>query len=176
MVTQEEIKSLLKYKKKKGIFTFRKNYKKYKKGDKLHTSINGAGYPSCGILKNCILVHRLAWFYMNGYLPKEGIIHHKDSNKLNFKWKNLEHISQQCNIIASGNLSNNTSGIKGVTWHRTYNKWQANIKVNGKNICLGRRTDKIEAACLRLAGEQCLNWSSCNTNSTAYIFVTEELK
>ena len=123
MFTQEEIKKILKYKKKKGVFIFRRDYKKYKKGDTLHTNINGSGYPSCGILKERILVHRLAWLYKKGYLPKEGIIHHKDTDKLNFKWKNLEHISQQCNVLANkNNLSNNTSGIKGVTWHKTYNK------------------------------------------------------
>jgi hypothetical protein len=35
--------------------------------------------------------------------------------------------------------------------------------------------DFDEAVCTRLAGEQCLNYDSCDTNSTAYQYVQQLL-
>ena len=45
--------------------------------------------------------------------------------------------------------SNNTSGYKGVVWSASRQKWQAIIKVNGKNKFLGYFDDPIEAAHVR---------------------------
>jgi hypothetical protein len=39
----------------------------------------------------------------------------------------------------------NTSGIKGVSFDKTRNKWRAHIKINGKQMHLGR-FDNIEDA------------------------------
>ncbi len=33
--------------------------------------------------------------------------------------------------------SNNTSGVKGICWHKKSNKWYAQIVFNNKNIYLG---------------------------------------
>lgn len=40
------------------------------------------------------------------------------------------------------------SKYKGVIWHKGYKKWQAVIKVNGKNINLGKLTSERLAAML----------------------------
>lgn len=39
----------------------------------------------------------------------------------------------------------NTSGIKGVSWHKRIRKWQAQIKISGKKICLGYYADIKDA-------------------------------
>lgn len=49
---------------------------------------------------------------------------------------------------------NNTSGIKGVTWHKRDKRWKARIKVNQKYINLGSFNTKEEAKQAREIAEE----------------------
>lgn len=49
---------------------------------------------------------------------------------------------------------NNTSGIKGVRWHRRSGKWQASITFKGKDYHLGYYADLEEAAKIRNIAEK----------------------
>lgn len=49
--------------------------------------------------------------------------------------------------------SRNTSGIKGVSWDKSRQKWQAYIKFKGKNYFLGRYDKKEDAAKIRKVAE-----------------------
>lgn len=49
-------------------------------------------------------------------------------------------------LIIPGMFSHNTSGYRGVTFNKQCQKWQAQIKINQKNIYLGIFEDIIEAA------------------------------
>lgn len=49
-------------------------------------------------------------------------------------------------ISKAGSLAlNNSSGIKGVSWDKTRNKWKAFVRINGKTKNLGRFLSKEEA-------------------------------
>lgn len=48
---------------------------------------------------------------------------------------------------------NNTSGAKGVSWHRASGKWAARIQIKGKQISLGYYDTVEEAAEARKAAE-----------------------
>lgn len=71
-------------------------------------------------------------------------IDHIDGNPVNNQRDNLRPASRSQNQANRGKPKNNTSGFKGVSWHR--NKWQASIRVNYKPIHLGYFDDPIEAA------------------------------
>lgn len=43
-------------------------------------------------------------------------------------------------------MSNNTSGYKGVRWHKNSKKWDASISFNQKRYCIGSFNDPKEAA------------------------------
>lgn len=58
-------------------------------------------------------------------------------------------------LIASDKLhSNNTSGVRGVSWHRRMGKWQARIMYQGKAISLGTFINFEDAVKARRAAEE----------------------
>jgi hypothetical protein len=61
---------------------------------------------------------------------------HIDGDTLNNQRYNLRPAIRSQSQINRGRQNNNTSGFKGVRWHQ--NGWEANIKVNGKKLYLGR--------------------------------------
>ena len=49
--------------------------------------------------------------------------------------------------------SNNTSGVRGVSWHKSRNKWVVHIHHQGKEIHLGIFTNLEQATAIREAAE-----------------------
>jgi len=133
------------------------------------------GYVKIGVAGRIYLAHRLVWFYMEGYFPKNISIDHIDRDKLNNKWANLRLASQQCNIRNTGDRIDNTSGVKGVYWVKRVKKWRAGIILNGVYKSLGSYFNYSNAVCARLAGEQCLSWGGCDNSSPAYLYVQKML-
>lgn len=81
-------------------------------------------------------VHRVAWLYMTGEWPKNEI-DHRDTDRSNNRFVNLREATSAENKRNVGAQSNNTSGHKGVSWHKSSGKWSANIKVDNKQHHLG---------------------------------------
>ena len=91
-------------------------------------------------------------------------IDHKDGNGLNCQKHNLRLATNEQNCRNQNKPINNTSGFKGVSWHKQRQKWVAYIKSNYRRIHLGVFEDRAEAAAaydvaaIRLHGEfACLN-------------------
>jgi len=72
---------------------------------------------------------------------------HIDGNGLDCRRHNLREATNQQNQANRGVPANNTSGYKGVHWHRARQKWQALIKIAGKQRYLGLFATREEAAC-----------------------------
>ncbi len=79
-----------------------------------------------------IIMHRVIMNVSNNVK-----IDHKDRNGLHNWRKNLRIASASQNAQNKKKPSNNTSGYKGVHFHKPYNKFVARIFVNGKRIYLG---------------------------------------
>lgn len=168
-LTQEVVQHLFTYKPETGELRWKKApFTGSKKGASANTSCNG--YYVVRIYGKIYGVHRIIWLYVHGYLP-ENEIDHIDRDKTNNRIDNLREVSRQCNRRNTGLQINNKSGITGVSFKSLHFAWAASITVNNKYYSLGIYTDYIEAVCTRLAAEQCLGWSDCNANSTAYQFV-----
>jgi hypothetical protein len=71
---------------------------------------------------------------------------HKDHNGLNNQRYNLRQATHTQNGRNTRISTMNTSGVKGVGWHKGAEKWHARIAVDGNRIHLGNFTDKEEAA------------------------------
>lgn len=81
------------------------------------------------------------------------VIDHIDGNPLNNRKENLRICTQQQNVFNHKVAKNNTSGITGVSWDKTRNKWVAQIVYNNKNYHLGRYNNKQDAINARINAE-----------------------
>ena len=80
---------------------------------------------------------------------------HLDRNPSNNRKNNLAVKSRRDNSLNSGLQTNNKSGIIGVSWSKTENKWRASINIsNGKQRIIGRYDFKIDAIIARLKAEK----------------------
>ena len=78
--------------------------------------------------------------------PSEDmVVDHINRNPLDNRRDNLRVCTQHENIFNTSMQCNNTSGVIGVTWDKSRNKWIAQIQINGKNKHLGRYNTKEEA-------------------------------
>lgn len=73
-------------------------------------------------------------------------IDHEDHNGLNNQRYNLRSATVAQNGHNQSLSKTNTSGYKGVTWDKVGRKWRAYIKINDKDINLGRFIDILDAA------------------------------
>ena len=89
------------------------------------TKINGQHY--------CI--HKLIWLWHYGTLPEQ--LDHINRNSLDNRIENLRPASFSENMSNRKLFSNNTSGCKGVSWHKRKNRWFAYVDVCKKRRCLG---------------------------------------
>ena len=91
------------------------------------------------------LGHRLAWFMVTGSWPEEEI-DHEDTIRHHNQWTNLRPASHTNNIYNRQVQKNNTSGIKGVAWHKPRQKWRAYVFKDYKQQHIGLFDTKEEAA------------------------------
>lgn len=93
-----------------------------------------------------LLAHRLAWLIVTGRLPL-GPIDHVNMDRSDNSIANLRCATVTQNNRNRGPQSNNTSGHKGVTFHKATRKYHAKICVNKKRISLGY-FDSVEQAAI----------------------------
>jgi len=173
MITYERLHELLNYDSETGRFTW-----KVSRGNKVNVGAiagwnEARGYLQIGIGKKLYYGHRLAWLYFYGYTPEHGL-DHINQNKADNRISNLREVSVACNLKNRGLPCNNTSGVKGVVWYKRDKKWQAGIKINQKNIYLGRFVTKLDAAISRFEAEKKYNWSDCDMKKTSAAIYIEE--
>lgn len=139
----ENLKRILRYSKSTGQFVWRVKYSKKVVAGAVAGGLNSAGYVVIGIDGKTYYAHRLAWFYVTGVWPSQ--IDHKNGNRSDNKWSNLRIATHQQNILNAKRASNNTSGSKGVSWHKAAGKWSAYIILDGKKRHLGLHETPSEA-------------------------------
>jgi hypothetical protein len=144
MITQYEIKSVLNYNPDTGDLVWTDClYNRIRKG-KVAGNPTKLGYQDVMYKGKTYKAHRLIWLHVYGELP-DLQIDHIDGNGLNNRISNLRLCTQFQNKLNSGKPKTNTSGHKGVSWHKRLQKWQTRCVVDGERTHLGYFTDKEEA-------------------------------
>ena len=116
--------------------------------------LNG-GHISVSIGNSRYLVHRLIWKLSTGEDPGKYQIDHINGNRTDNRIENLRKVTHQQNGMHRSNPQiNSRSGVIGVCWRKSSNKWEATIHHNGKSIFLGLHKTKEGAIAARIAKEQ----------------------
>lgn len=97
------------------------------------------GYIAVEINSCAYLIHRLIWFMITQQWP--SLIDHVDGDPTNNKWDNLRLCNSQENSFNRGMFNTNTSGVKGVHWHKQAGKWQVGLRLDGRYKSLGLYKD-----------------------------------
>lgn len=159
-LTQERLKTLLRYDPETGVFTWlvwRPNGVKV--GDvagAVHK--RGGGYLKIKVDGRSYLASRLAWLYMIGTFPQHRI-DHEDTDKLNNRWRNLRAATASQNAANRGANRGSKSGIKGAylksDHHRRAKPWASCIRVDGtvKHLGTFAKPEEANAAYAQAATE-----------------------
>lgn len=150
LITAEFVRGILDYNSQSGVFRWRCRSDVHPSWNARHVgNIAGCfmmnGYCKISILSKAYLAHRLAWIHTFGEFPKQELDHINgcvSDNRIN----NLRCASRRQNATNTPVRCDNSSGYRGVYWHKSAKKWHASIKVGGKNLNLGLFADILEAA------------------------------
>lgn len=123
-----------------------------KHADREAGCLSPTGYILIRTYGKCLKSHRVAWFLHYGKWP-ENNIDHLDGIRSNNRIKNLRDVKQTVNGKNCNMNCNNISGVTGVHYCKTRQKWVAQIKVNHKLISLGRYENKLDAINARQEAE-----------------------
>lgn len=139
-ITQDEANKLFKYE--DGRLYWKKSPAKGMKDGSRAGGLNSNGYRVVRIDNRGYREHRVIFLMFNGYMPRfiDHINMIRDDNRI----ENLREANRSQNGINRKMQSNNTSGYRGVAYHR--GKWVAGIQVNNKHIPLGYYYNKEDAA------------------------------
>lgn len=140
MITQDKLKELVTYT--DGHLVRKKSRAKHPAGvpigskmqKGIGTKINGQFYR----------LHRLIYLYHYGYMPEQ--IDHINRNCFDNRIENLRPATSSQNARNRKKFANNTSGIKGVCWHKRINKWGVSCSVFGKQKHCGYFDNLLDAA------------------------------
>lgn len=170
-ITTAYLKEALHYDPETGDFTWRgdrprdhfkhlRNYNSYLStlaGKKAGNARTKDGYWKVGIIGNELQAHRIAYaMHLNielTDLPEQ--IDHADGDDLNNRFANLRPATQNQNQHNKGIYSNNTSGFKGVSFHKKTQKFSAGIRINGvrKHLGLFSTPEAAHAAYVKAAND-----------------------
>jgi len=126
-LTQQELKRLVTYNPKTGIFTCNKEGAiGGRKEGQILGSPNSRGYLCLRVAGKKYLAHRLAWLFMKGKFP-EKLVDHINRNKQDNRWNNLRE---------ADHLSNAQNNGKPCVDFRK-GKYRARICVNYKEVFIG---------------------------------------
>jgi hypothetical protein len=105
--------------------------------------------------------HHIKHRYLHRFImdaPADLAVDHRDHDGLNNQRGNLRIATDNQNSYNQKVArDNNTSGYKGVTWHKALKKWQVMISANGKQKYLGVFKTAEEASEVYKAAAQLLH-------------------
>lgn len=170
MVTQQELKKLVKYDPETGLMTrLTSPCNSVKVGDEIGYQSNAA----CGLSYRkfewngvYLQVHRMAWLYMTGDLPA-GDIDHIDGNGLNNKWSNLRCVTKEQNSQNRKLNCNNVTGQMGVSYFKQTGKWRAAINIGKVKKHIGYFDSMDDAIMARKKYEKAHNYHHNHGRSAA---------
>lgn len=151
MITKQKLREVLSYDKRTGLFNWLA-YSNGRRKDLTAGSKNKDGYIVISIDNQRYYAHRLAMIYVNGFCGEE--VDHIDGNTSNNSLDNLRDVNGKENSKNCSKPKSNKSGVIGVSFDSINRKWRSTIKVNYKQIHIGRFNSFDAAVKARKQAEQ----------------------
>jgi HNH endonuclease len=129
-VTPEEVRRLFDYREDGQLVRKVSTSSNARAGD-VAGYINSEGYREIRINGQRHYAHRLIFLYHHGRWP-EGEIDHASGVKSDNRIENLREATNSQNQANKSKLCTNTSGYRGVSFHKASGKWRTQIKSGGK--------------------------------------------
>ena len=155
-MNQAEVKRKLSYCKLTGVFTWLSGSRKGMQAGCAHNT-KGKSYINLKVSGTSYLAHRLAFLYVTGRMPVNEV-DHINGNGLDNSWRNMRDVTRSENGQNQKLFSTNKSGITGVRYIKSRNKWRAIIMSNGSSRYLGDFKDKFNAICARKSADAALGF------------------
>lgn len=114
-------------------------------GKEAFTSLDRGGYGKGVICGRTHQTHRVVWAIFHGEWPEHEVDHINGVRSDN-RITNLRNATASQNQWNKVLQKNNTSGVKGVSWHTSNKKWRASITKHGKLTHLGLFDDIADAS------------------------------
>ncbi len=134
-LTQEQLREVLKYNKRTGLFTWRLPRKNVRVGE-VAGDFSGR-YVRIKLDQKSYAASCLAWLYVTGEWPPFEV-DHRDTDKHNNRWKNLRSATRAQNAHNTRPMKRKKyTALKGVTWAKGRRKWMAAIRVEGRSTTIG---------------------------------------
>ena len=163
-LTQEYLKECVSYDPATGVFWWKSRPEKHFDSKRAHSISNSRdsgniagvvtarGYRAIKINGKSYQAHRLAWLYMKGSWPQKTI-DHINGRKLDNRIDNLRDVSQGDNCKNQARRKGENL-LMGVYWSKRSHKWQAGIRVQGKQVHLGFYESLLNAVAARKSAEK----------------------
>ena len=132
MITQDELRSLLEYR--DGKLYWRESGPGRNSGA-WAGCFRPNGYRVIRIHDHLYREHRLVWLYFHGECPPQ--LDHINGNPSDNRIENLRPCTPSQNVKNTRKRSDNSSGVKGVSWSRPVGKWHAYINFDNARKHLG---------------------------------------
>ena len=130
------------------------NVKNNKTGHIMSQHFNPGGYVICDLYKlkkqYSKSIHTLVAKAFVVNTEQKAFVDHIDNNPKNNAPANLRWATSTQNNQNSSMRKDNKSGVKGVNWKKTTQKWRAQIKIDGINVHLGYFTELEDAKQARM--------------------------
>jgi hypothetical protein len=164
MLTQERVRALFDYDPETGALTWRyrpasdfistracKTWNARFSGKPVN-SRHRMGYFCVRIDYVAYFVHRVIWLYVYGSMPE--MVDHINHDGFDNRILNLREVPSSVNQKNQSRSRRNKSGKTGVYWSERFQRWKAEIFVNGKKICLGSFREKDDAVKARTEADE----------------------
>jgi hypothetical protein len=135
-ITAERLRELLHYDPATGLLTWLVNPSPRVRIGDVAGRVRSDGYRIVRADGQRYLAHRLAWLHVHGEWPPHHIDHINGDPSDN-RFANLRPATGSQNQANARKPRTNTSGYMGVRWHTAARKWEARIRLSGRQSSLG---------------------------------------